>query len=84
MIDYEKAYKAVLQTATQWIKDGCSDKERICLECVFPELREIEDEMIRKKLYFTVLGTPNDSEWFEEISKGRILAWLENQKDKTK
>ena len=49
-MDYEKAYKAVLQTATQWIKDGCTDKEKICLECVFPELRESEDERIRKEL----------------------------------
>ena len=47
-MDYEKAYKAVLKTAIQWIKDGCTDKEKICLECVFPELRESEDERIRK------------------------------------
>ena len=49
-MNYEKAYKAVLNTAKQWIKDGCSDKEKICLECVFPELRESEDERIRKEL----------------------------------
>ena len=48
--DYEKAYKAVLQTATQWIKDGCTDKEKICLECVCPELRESEDERIRREI----------------------------------
>lgn len=47
-MDYEKAYKAVLKTATQWIKDGCTDKEKIFLECVIPELRESEDERIRK------------------------------------
>ena len=49
-MDYEKMYKAVLETAKQWVKDGCSDKERICLECVFPELRESEDERIRKEM----------------------------------
>ena len=53
-MDYEKAYKAVLKTATQWIKDGCTDKEKICLECVFPELRESEDERWRKKTIFIV------------------------------
>ena len=47
-MDYEKAYKAVLKTATQWIKDGCTDKEKICLECVFPELRESESEDERR------------------------------------
>ena len=53
-IDYEKAYKAALATATQWIKDGCTDKEKICLECVFPQLRESEDERIRKLLVWQV------------------------------
>lgn len=43
-MDYEKAYKAVLKTATQWIKDGCTEKEKICLKCVFPELRESEEQ----------------------------------------
>ena len=81
-MDYEKAYKAVLQTATQWIKDGCTDKEKICLECVFPELRESEDERIRKKLYNTVMGTPNDSTWFDGTSKEAMLAWLEKQEGK--
>ena len=49
-MDYEKAYKASLKTAAQWIKDGCTDKEKICLKCVFPELRESEDERIRKEI----------------------------------
>jgi len=48
-IDYEKMYKATLETAMQWIKDGCTDKERICLESVFPELRESEDERIMRE-----------------------------------
>lgn len=80
-MDYEKAYKAALGTATQWIKDGCTDKEKICLECVSPELRDSEDERIRKKLYYTVLGTPDSNEWFEDISKDAILAWLEKYKE---
>ena len=42
-------YKAVLKTATQWIEDGCSDKEKICLESIFPELRESEDENLKNK-----------------------------------
>ena len=53
-MDYEKMYKAVLETAKQWVKDGCSDKERICLECIFPELRESEDERIRNLLVWQV------------------------------
>lgn len=79
-MDYEKAYKAVLKTATQWIKDGCTDKEKICLECVFPELRENEDERIRKEIIEcieTLLKAPGASprlcDW---------LAWLEKQKER--
>ena len=76
--DYEKAYKAVLQTATQWIKDGCTDKEKICLECVFPELRESEDERIRKSLikYFSERTTM----WDNEFSCQQVLGYLEKQK----
>ena len=72
-MDYEKAYKAVLETATQWIKDGCTDKEKICLECVFPELRESEDERIRKEL----LDCLRNLTIKPHEKKLRFMAWLE-------
>lgn len=80
-MDYEKKYKAVLNTATQWIKDGCTDKEKMCLECVFPELRESEDERIRQKLLSLV-------EWSSSFYGGgitrkevdEIRAYIEKQK----
>lgn len=59
-MDYEKAYKAVLQTATQWINDGCTDKEKICLECVFPELRESEKPMNQEGLKEEINRTYHD------------------------
>ena len=77
-MDYEKAYKAVLQTATQWIKDGCTDKEKICLECVFPELRGSEDERIRKWLLECVENLSD--RYFIEVSKQDVLFYLERQK----
>ena len=80
-MDYEKAYKAVLKTATQWIKDGCTDKEKICLECVFPELRGSEDERIRKWLvdYFSSIKA---TVWIHrDITCEQILDWLEKQKE---
>lgn len=76
-MDYEKAYKAVLKTATQWIKDGCTDKEKICLECVFPELRESDDERIIRTLYYLV----RDHDWINGATKGEALTWLEKQKE---
>jgi len=81
--DYEKSYKAVLQTATQWIKDGCTDKEKICLESVFPELRESEDERIRKEL----IGHCKDLVRMNKDDKVMLsiyepwLTWLEKQKE---
>ena len=78
-MDYEKAYKAVLKTATHWIKDGCTDKERICLESVFPELREGEDERIRKFICSIIDNLePKD---FVGVKKMNVLAWLEKQKE---
>ena len=48
IVDYKKKYEAVLQTAKQWISDGCSDTVKIAIEAIFPEFRESEDERIRK------------------------------------
>lgn len=78
-MDYEKMYKAVLKTATQWIKDGCSDKEKICLESVFPELRESEDERIRK--WMVELVESQMPKTFIEVKKQDVFAWLERQKE---
>lgn len=78
-MDYEKAYNAVLETAKQWIKDGCTDKEKICLESVFPELRESEDEKIRKFLYEFI----KICAWSEKQYPPRenCLAYLEKQQE---
>ena len=38
-MDYEKKYNEALQTARQWIQDGCTDREKVALENSFPELR---------------------------------------------
>ena len=80
-MDYEKAYKAVLKTATQWIKDGCTDKERICLESVFPELRESEDEKIRKALVIMMKVPRKEIFEAQGITKEQALAYLEKPKE---
>lgn len=80
-MDYEKAYKAALETATQWIKDGCTDKEKICLESCFSELRESEYERIRKAIIHML--ERRTQQFYEEdgISKSDMFAWLEKQKE---
>ena len=82
-MDYEKAYKAVLKTATQWIKDGCTDKEKICLESVFPELAESEDERIRKEIISIVkeYGRICEKEGDPCCTINDCLAYLEKQKE---
>ena len=79
-MDYEKAYKAVLKTATQWIKDGCTDKEKICLECVFPELRESEDERNIDTI-FNCLYQCCDTGFISGTQRDNALAYLEKQKE---
>lgn len=81
-----KAYDEVLKTATQWFKDGCSDKEvKICLESIFPQLRESEDERIRKEIIDFI-------QWAEDRGMTRHdyhqakrpaiwIAYLEKQKE---
>lgn len=79
-MDYKKKYEATLQTARQWIADGCSDTAKIALEATFPELRESEDERIREDIVAAV-------EMYGDFTQGRkekIYAYLEKQKELTK
>lgn len=82
-MDYKEKYEQALERARKYHHDikniGCVAHYDV-FEDIFPELKESEDERIRKKLYNTVLGTPDDSEWFQDISKDAMLAYLEKQK----
>lgn len=79
-MDYEKMYKAVLKTATQWIKDGCSDKEKICLENVFPELRESENERITRAINNMLPFIHDEAYTNNGVTRDDVLTWLEKQK----
>ena len=80
-MDYEKAYKAVLKTATQWINDGCTDKEKICLECVFPELRESEDERMMSRIIDGFKNFSRSASKWNNIPVEEVITWLEKQKE---
>ena len=73
-MDYEKLYKDALERAKKLYEQGTITES---LSNVFPELKESEDERIRKKLikYFQDLK----GGWFGNISHDDILAWLEKQ-----
>ena len=72
-------YEEALNRAKEWYQksvelgDGAKDTREM-FEEIFPELKESEDEKIRKKLieYFTFAPTPKKYDY---------LAWLEKQKD---
>ena len=49
---------------------------------VFPELRESEDERIRKALINGFNKLDKSAVWYNGITNGQILAWLENHEQK--
>ena len=84
-MDYKNKYNDALEKLQEALapKDGCeiSGLTRGCIEEIFPELKESEDEKIRKEIIATIhlyYGEPLEDEAKEMIS------WLEKQgKQKT-
>lgn len=78
-----KAYDAALETAKQVISDNCTEVEKICLECVFPQLRENEDERIRKAILSALRGGIDTEKYLEKhgTNYGEVEDWLEKQKE---
>ena len=85
IMNYENKYNDALEKLQEALapKDGCeiSGLTRGCIEEIFPELKESEDEKIRKEIIATIhlyYGEPLEDEAKEMIS------WLEKQgKQKT-
>ena len=76
-MDYEKAYKEALELARSYYDENTNQ----FLDTIFPELRESEDERIRKWLvdYF---GSIKETVWIHrDITCEQILEWLEKQKE---
>ena len=76
-MDYEKKYKEALERARDY-KNNIVHKEltvgESIMDYIFPELKESEDERIRKEIIDVIQHT------FSEISRGKKkwIAWLEN------
>lgn len=75
MVDYEKAYKESFAKAKEIHRNEV--EKRFDMEWLFPELKESEDERIRKALigYVESIKSP----YWEGILIKDILAWLEKQ-----
>ena len=72
-----KAYDRALEIAKAWCKLDNNDLSNDDLKTIFPELKESEDERIRKELIFYLRYQHSISENFEDI--GKWIAWLEKQ-----
>lgn len=82
-MDYEKAYKEALERARVWKeKSGMPSDRQGILDDIFPELKESEDEKIRKEL----IGFLKDNEASFDIKSPvcqkicKYIVWLEKQK----
>lgn len=77
-MDYEKKYKEALERARNLHKDAIDMGENIrakqC-EIIFPELKENEDERIRKALIRFHKSTID----IDGIKGADVIAWLEKQ-----
>ena len=89
-MDYEKAYKQALERAKELLLGNeHSNTIRSYFEHIFPELRpelrESEDERIRKALIMLVqeslLVHQGCCKCFHEFTEEQLLAWLEKQKE---
>jgi len=85
-MDYEKAYKEILEKAKifrqKW--EGIEINSELALKElkeIFPELSESKDESnderVRKFLIKTIQQVPNDSLLWETMDKSSVLTWLE-------
>jgi hypothetical protein len=82
MEDYEQKYKEALETARK-INSGegvAAPKGWSTLEVIFPELKESEDEKIRKSLLNEFIHLQSKGYKFAGLEGEEIVTWLEKQK----
>lgn len=81
-MNYEKAYKEALERAKESLKDGTISSNTISyIEEIFPELKESEDEKIRKWIIENIQETLDVDGFFEgqKTMAKNAIAWLEKQ-----
>lgn len=74
-------YKEKLEEAKKLYKTANAD-QKYALELLFPEIKENEEERIRKTLIEYFNAYPKD--YFGGLKKSYIVAWLEKQGDQNK
>jgi len=80
-MNYEKAYKEALERMKSWARGEhpeCFSEAKKAAEFIFPELKESEDEKIRKSLIDLIKGIDSWN-YFLGISREQMISWLEKQ-----
>lgn len=87
-MDYKEKYEQGLECLEEILNSG---QEKIKMTLLkerllpfFPELKESEDERIRKELIFYLGDMPEDTELRNGVTNRDVLVWLEKQDDKDK
>lgn len=79
-MNYEQKYKEALKKARQFSEHPLQEDSSSIVEYIFPELKESEDERIRKAVIEMIHDTPNiECEENYNVRKEDVLAWLEKQ-----
>ncbi len=79
-MDYEKLYKEALERARQFSEHPLQEDSSGIVEYIFPELKESEDERIRKEIIKETKGS--EVRLFETVTNEEFIAWLERQSEK--
>jgi len=80
-MDYKEKYEKALERARKLNADNMLSDE--ATEEIFPELKESEDERIRKHIVEIMKSLPGGY-WYGQKEKDDSLAWLERQKEQPK
>ena len=82
-MNYEEKYKEALETIHEILNSGSDSikmsRLKLRLQSVFPEIKEDEDERIRKDLIEFVKQYGDN--FYGQISKASAIPWLEKQRD---
>lgn len=81
-MDYEKEYKKLKGDIKKAYLFAQTDSTKAVLEDILPELKESEDEKIRKGIIKSI--TDLNTDWLElhGVTKENALAWLKSIKDR--
>ena len=75
-MDYEKKYKESLECARYCLTTDMDNSGRWAVKHIFPELKEIDDERIRKEL---IEHFRWNTQILNDIDNREVIAWLEKQ-----